>query len=304
MPRIDLKEDYGVTKARTLAGRGFGVERGGYVILHPVEVAYLSTTGNSVYSGNRKLGVSEVLKWCFRDRKNVLLFFVFRDLRSRGKRVRVLENLVVGREVYRPVSEREVVDFQELYGSKSILAVVDEEGDVTYYRTSTWDCYGNHEEKIDEFNGIFAGDRVVTDRKDVFEKYFYGSMKDGVVTLSLIEAFYLLEEGKLKLDVSKTELLEAAKSVEENFEERYLYYRDLKERMFVVKTGFKFGSDFRVYEKVESCRDLPHSKYLVKVAEKMKASEMASHVRVANAVRKKMVFCFSGKYLCVERVRV
>jgi len=306
--RIEIIEKTGVSKARSLAGRGFGVERGGKVVLHPVEVAYLAALGNSVYLGNKKLGLEEVFRWCFSDRKNVLLFFVYRDLRDRGRKVRVSGDKIVGRDIYIPISERDELVFPELIKKKCILAVVDEEGDVTYYRFDRWDERGEQEGEPEPFTGVFAGDRVVTEITSVFERYFYGSMARNVVTLSLVEAVYLYEAGILRLDVSAKELLEEARRTEENFDIRYIFYRDLKKRRFVVKTGFKFGSDFRVYEKVESANDLPHSTSLIKVGEKMKASEMASHVRVASAVRKRMVFGFlkNGKpeYVFFERIKV
>ena len=307
MTRIDLSQDYGVSLSKNLSRRGFGVERGNRILLHPVEVAYLATAGNRVYLNGRELSVLEVLRWCFKRRENVLLFFAYRDLRNRGKRIRVDGNFLAGKHVFLPVSERDFLNFEDICGKNFYLAVVDEEGDVTYYRHFEWDCTGEQEEDIPRFEGVFAGDRVVTTAKHVFEKFFYGSLRDGVVTLSLVEALYLLEKGVIELDVSREELVKVALDVEKNFLDRYTVYRDLKERGFVVKTGFKFGSDFRVYEKVESTRDLPHSKYLVKVADGMRISDIASHVRVAGVVRKKMLFCFDTerlRYLCIERVRI
>ncbi len=305
--RIDIVSRTGVSKARSLSGRGFGSERGGKVVLHPVEVAYLSLCGASVYMGKRKLEVEEVLSWCFSDRKNVLLFFVYRDLRDRGRKVRISGDRLICRDIFIPVSERDELVFSEL-PDKCIVAVVDEEGDVTYYRFGRWDERGNQMEELETFTGIFAGDRVLTSNRAVFEKYFYGSLARNVVTLSLVEAAYLCEMGVLKLDVPVDELLREARKAGENFEVRYAIYRDLKERKFVVKTGFKFGSDFRVYEEVRKAGDLPHSKFLVKAGEKMRASEMASHVRVASAVRKKMVFGFlkgeNVEYVFFERVKV
>ncbi len=312
--KIEIRGNAGISRAKSLLNRGFGVERGGKIVLHPVEVAYLACNPSySVYEGGKKLELEDVFRWCFSNRENVLLFFVYRDLRDRGRRVRIQGNRIVEKKVYLPVSERDILRFSE-FSLKSglkpdILAVVDEEGDVTYYRLWKWDETGEQEGEPEPFTGVFAGDRVVTNCMHVFERFFYGSMSKGLVTLSLVEAVYLSERGILSLDVSGEELLREAKRVEENFEERYRVYRDLKSRKFVVKTGFKFGSDFRVYDRVESVRDLPHSKYLIKVAEEMRASEMASHARVASTVRKKMVFCYFNsegepEYICFERVKV
>ena len=81
----------------------------------------------------------------------------------------------------------------------------------------------------------------------------------------------------------------------------------MKERDFVVKTGLKFGSDFRVYEYVSE--EIPHSKYLVNVFRKpIPAFEIVRAVRLAHSVRKTLVFaCKDGernRYIAVERIKV
>jgi tRNA-intron endonuclease len=147
----------------------------------------------------------------------------------------------------------------------------------------------------------------LTQNTEIFSRYFYGSEKGEMVALSLIESVYLAEKGALKLiNADKNELLRRAREVEVNFDRKYEVYRDLKSRNLVVKTGFKFGSDFRAYKKVEDVNDLPHSEYLVDIADDrdLRLSEVARAVRLAQNVRKKMVFAYDEGYLCIERVRV
>ena len=121
----------------------------------------------------------------------------------------------------------------------------------------------------------------------------------------MIESLYLAEKGFLE----GVEVKELQKLVGDNFR-KYEVYKDLKRRKFVVKTGFKFGSDFRVYDKVESIDDLPHSKYLVTVVDDRDISmgEIVRAVRLAHNVRKRMVFAFKNGdrecYLTVERIKV
>jgi len=307
-----------VRAAKTLEKRDFGVKRGDKIVLHPVEAAYLSFKGSiDVRLGERVLSPEEVLEWCATVNPSYTsMFFVYRDLRERGHRVRPKEEVLVGREFFLPTSERETLDF---YGISNvlhlnpILAVVDEESEVTYYRIYEPELEGRQEEELECFSGIFVGDRVVTDKKDIFEKHFYGSFS-GTVTLSLIEALYLLESGLLEVFSGKkkldfNEMWEASLGVEQNLERRYSVYKDLKKRKFVVKTGFKFGSDFRLYEEVKSVEELPHSTYLVSIADKLLPMiEVARAVRLAQNVRKKMIFAFSdgegNRYVCIERIRV
>ncbi|RLG36170.1 MAG: tRNA-intron lyase, partial [Candidatus Alkanophagales archaeon] len=64
-----------------------------------------------------------------------------------------------------------------------------------------------------------------------------------------------------------------------------------RERRLIVKTGFKFGSHFRVYERMEQ----PHSKYLVHVVPRehiFVKPELSRAVRLAQSVRKQMVFAY------------
>jgi tRNA-intron endonuclease len=55
---------------------------------------------------------------------------------------------------------------------------------------------------------------------------------------------------------------------ERNFHARFIVYSDLRERGFLVKTGFKFGCDFRVYERGVKLKKGPkeafeHTKWVV-----------------------------------------
>jgi tRNA-intron endonuclease len=147
---------------------------------------------------------------------------------------------------------------------------------------------------------------VVTRSRELFERFFFGSERDGLVALSILEALYLNQRGMLEVE---EDLEEIAKKIERDFEERYELYRDLKEKGMVVKTGFKFGSDFRVYDEITDVSQLPHSKYLISSAKgEMRLPEISRAVRLANSVRKKMVFSFrSGRrrnYLILDRIKV
>ena len=54
--------------------------------------------------------------------------------------------------------------------------------------------------------------------------------------------------------------LKRAKEVQPDFDMRLLAYADLRSRKLVVKTGFKYGTHFRVYKGDPSSH---HSEYLV-----------------------------------------
>ena len=72
---------------------------------------------------------------------------------------------------------------------------------------------------------------------------------------------------------------------------KYIVYRDLKDRGFVIKTGFKYGSEFRLYNRGGGPGQ-GHSDYLVKIIFEdydINALDFASYVRVSHGVNKKLL---------------
>ena len=129
----------------------------------------------------------------------------------------------------------------------------------------------------------------------IHEKSYYGNMTEDGLQLSIIEALYLMEKGKLevKLDSGNLSAENLFKIIRKQGSfTNYIVYRDLRNRGYIVKTGFKYGSEFRLYERGKSPGD-GHSNYLVKVANEnseFMMSDLSSYVRVAHGVNKKLLF--------------
>ncbi|MEM4524416.1 MAG: tRNA-intron lyase, partial [Archaeoglobaceae archaeon] len=274
------------------------------IYLHPIEALYLQLIGKANFGE-----LKDVVEWV---KKKVAkfpeIFFVYQDLRKKGKKVRVEDNFIFVKKLFLPISEKDAISFEEVKKLLSefgefMLAIVDEESEVTYYSVKKPVMQGEQIENLPKIHGSFFKDRVITKDVEIFRKYFYGNELDGFVVLSMLESVYLLEKGVLEVDKAE-EMLEIAKNSEE-FEERFKVYRDLKDRKFVVKTGFKFGSDFRVYRKVESLEQLPHSEFMISIVkDAISAKELSRTVRIANSVRKKAVFVWKGEYFLFEWVRI
>ena len=100
-----------------------------------------------------------------------------------------------------------------------------------------------------------------------------------------------------------------ARMIEQDFDLKYQVYKDLRDRNLVVKTGFKFGSHFRVYKKVGGLELVPHSEYLVHAIPQdyiFHLQAVSRAVRLAHSVRKQMVFAYPEgevKYLEIRRLR-
>ena len=77
----------------------------------------------------------------------------------------------------------------------------------------------------------------------------------------------------------------------------------------MVKTGFKFGTHFRVYKQVQGPGKVPHSEYLVhtvSVDHVFLPPALSRAVRLATFVRKQMVFAYPAKvvrYLEISRLK-
>ncbi len=72
---------------------------------------------------------------------------------------------------------------------------------------------------------------------------------------------------------------------------RYKVFKDLRERGYIAKSGFKFGAHFRVYERGEYSN--AHSVYLVhavKEGDILSFSELSRAIRLSQSVKKKMIF--------------
>jgi tRNA-intron endonuclease len=217
------------------------------------------------------------------------------------------------------VGEREPVPAADL--GEVVLAVVDEESEITYLETDRPDPTGTSGIDLpDAVTGELLAERVFVwnppDR--LYERGFYGQRLDDhgsdVLQLSLLEATYLARRGALTVDGGVEAVLDRGRDVEggarslpgtptgpsrgprvegDRFDRRLRVYEALRDRGLVPKTGFKFGADFRTYADVDSVADLGHSELLVRVLEPGHAfapRDLALDVRLAHGVRKEMVF--------------
>lgn len=145
------------------------------------------------------------------------------------------------------------------------------------------------------------------------EKSFYGRIESNYLQLSLIEGCYLLEKGRLNIfeddqPCDKDYIIGLIKDL--GIYAKYLVYRDLRDRGYIIKTGFKYGSDFRLYDRGRN-PGKGHSDYLVKIVFKdhcINVLDFSSYVRVAHGVNKNLLLAvvdedFDITYYNVEWIR-
>ena len=150
--------------------------------------------------------------------------------------------------------------------------------------------------------GILGGERVITEVSDEAREFYnqsrFGTLTEtGKVELSLLEAYYLMEKGKLDVKseagrkVSSETYLRKARKIEPNFWIRYCVFRDMRNRGYIIKTALKFGADFRVYDRgVKPGED--HARWIVFPVHEASVftwHEFSSKNRVAHSTKKRLL---------------
>jgi tRNA-intron endonuclease len=107
-------------------------------------------------------------------------------------------------------------------------------------------------------SSLDKGGAVVVEQSERFgelEEGGYGERQGKSIKLKDFEALYLLYAGKMSLadakgkNVTFEELAKANQSKVKDSWTKFIIYRDLRSRGYVVKDGFGFGTDLRVYER-------------------------------------------------------
>lgn len=144
--------------------------------------------------------------------------------------------------------------------------------------------------------------------------------------LELVEAAYLMERGKLKVFTKPEgkgrkkwfklkDFIKVASGRINQFHSQFVVYTDLRERGYLVKTGFKFGTHFRVYDRGVKLKRGPkapheHTKWVVHAVSEESAfglPELSRAVRLAHNIRATMLWAVVDKesgvtYYLIQRV--
>ena len=198
-----------------------------------------------------------------------------------------------------------------------LTGLVDEEGDVTYYKITTIDLNGKTPKTTLEIpKGNLYNNKIIIEddiSKQLHEQGFYGNLEDDRLNISILEALYLSEINDLKVEngfnkkeLTSQQILDKGVNTQDDFKLRYDIYKDLRSKDLVPKTGFKYGAVFRAYE---GDPDDHHAEYIVQpITDDYECSwyEISRAVRVAHSVKKKFLFGVKRneeiKYMKINRV--
>jgi tRNA-intron endonuclease len=263
--------------------------------------------------------------------KNFELFYiVYKDLRGRGYYVQPSD---IGFRVYprggHPgkgpaeflvfvTSERiplslsiikKHLDNSDNKKKRLILAIVDEESDITHYEVKKLIPSGSSILKPKTLHSVVT---LLEDRCMVWEpdesnrlhkEGFFGKpMDEGHLQLSLVESCYLMYSGVMEIEKRDHEKLDFAEfsdiatRIESDFMLKYKVYEKLRNSGLVPKTGF-FDS-------------ISHSNYLVHAISHdhiFSLQQVSRAVRLANSVKKEMIYAVVSEmidFIIIGRVRL
>ncbi len=134
--------------------------------------------------------------------------------------------------------------------------------------------------------------RLEYDEHSLAREPLVGGCDDGLDLLGMVVE---TEAGK---KIGFRQMLEEGVRLDPRLHEKYVVFADLRERGLVVKTGFKFGCDFRVYRRGVAVKRGPkrpgeHTKWIVYVVPEdytCAFQELSRAVRLAHSIRARMLW--------------
>lgn len=130
--------------------------------------------------------------------------------------------------------------------------------------------------------------------------------------LDLFESLYLLERKKIKIteknkNINTEKLKEICLKEIDNFDNKYLVFKDFVENGYIVKDGLIFGFDFRIYNKSKT-KEHTHTVFVVDVKESHKPKEdlvkLIKSERLANTINTKYIIAIVDKEQNIHKIKI
>jgi len=256
----------------------YGEEKDGKLWLTIEEALYIIKfqKGECYYNG-RALGFSELASY-FKEPRLFIRYNAYRDWRDRGLIIRRPDGFQKGkpkafkRYPSRPLPPRRLNATAYWYSDSMFSIIEDPEIGKDLFGNGWFGQYG-----------------------------IYKQTRGRFLKLNFLETIFLAKHFGLRVQDLDGKKLTASRLMREIAEKReyakqlYEVYEDWRLRGFIVKSGFKFGSHFRIYFPGVSPLDQKgyiHSKHVLHVFpknQKLLVSEWARVVRVAHSVRKTFI---------------
>jgi tRNA-intron endonuclease len=139
--------------------------------------------------------------------------------------------------------------------------------------------------------------------QSLFTKSRFGEKLGEKILYSLPEALSLVQDKKMEIynhqnkKLLQKEILKKFQRIDKKFKTKYLVFKDLRQKGYIVKSALKFGAEFRVYEKGKKI-DKVHSKWICfPVAENKQLTwqEFSAKNRVAHSTKKNLLIAIADE---------
>lgn len=290
-PKIGIwcEEEDGVEKLRK---NFFGEFREGKVFLNPEEALYVITFLNGAcYIHEQTAGFNEIAShYVGKNPRLMVDYNAYRDWRDRGLVLRKFGEIGLHKQ------EGKKSKGEKRYPSKG-LRHEPLSAQAHWYPDSLFSVLDDEKTGQILFNSHWFGQLGV-----------YRQERGSLLRLDFMETIFLSKHFSLKVIDSSTgkpatgeQILAQVSKKREYAKRLYEVYEDWRLRGYVVKTGFKFGSHFRIYfpgaspalspgrQDNDEGKEWIHSRHVLHVfpkEEKLLVSEWARAVRVAHSVKK------------------
>ncbi len=273
------------TASAQALNRGFfGTAYGGnrnQLKLMPEEALYLLDVRNGqCFRDGKEASFNEVASK-FQGKKFLARYYCYKDWRDRGLVARPVQEAAgsYGRNPLRKYPAGTFTPFQVkatgLFFYDDLMSVIDDDEEAqALYQNGWFGQYGTYKAKK---HGRF-------------------------LKLDAYETLFLMKHCGYGLNVKEARLIKEAEKRRPDFLSLYEVYEDWRLRGFVLKTGFKFGTHFRLYFPGAGPRleesEWMHSQHVVHVfprESKLLISEWARAIRVAHGVKKTFILAIPGK---------
>ncbi|MGC8538348.1 MAG: tRNA-intron lyase [Candidatus Micrarchaeia archaeon] len=259
----------------------FGKEINGILFLEPEEALYMMDVRNATCMSNGKeLSFNSYASKFSKKSKFIAKYLTYKDWRDRGLIIKRLSYGFIPPQQNQmkryPTTELKLPAYTMtgyFYSSDLLTIIEDKEKGREIYEQLWFGQYGSYK----------AADRGQLNKLDIYE------------TLFLIDHHVL----SLK-NITKGGLVKAATARRHDFLKLYSVYKDWREKGYVLKTGFKFGTHFRIYfpgaQPIKN-ENWVHSKHVIHIFPKnsrLLISEWARAIRVAHSVRKTFILAIPG----------
>ena len=261
----------------------FGYEKDKELMLYPEEALYLLDVRNAeCTSSGKKITFSEMAQLFSNEKRLLTKFFAYKDWRDRGLTVKM-------------------PDFECIQADKT---------SIKKYPSSSLQLSGHKASGNFYPNDLLSIVEGEKEGKALYENFWfgqYGSYKAadrGILNkLDIYETIFLIENKALKIKgFGRNDVMSFALNRRKYFAKLYSVYSDWRKKGYVIKTGFKFGTHFRIYfpgaRPVNEGNTWVHSKHVLHIfpkEDKLIISEWARAIRVAHSVRKTFILAIPGR---------